>query len=242
MKRVLITGASSGIGKQLSQDYLQQGWSVVACGRDEDRLRKISDSDLLDCRIFDTNEREQTRQALADLNDLDLVILNAGSCEYIDDAKQFDAELFDRVFSTNVLGTVNCLAALLPNLQQGSQLAIVSSSVTFLPLTRAEAYGASKAALDYLTRTLAVDLDQQDISISLIRPGFVDTPLTQLNDFPMPGRITVEEASRIIRTGLEKKKKEINFPFVFITVMRLLSWLPHSLWHRIAVSMARSAA
>ncbi len=242
MKRVLITGASSGIGKQLSQDYLRQGWSVVACGRDEDRLRKISDSDLLDCRIFDTNEREQTRQALADLNDLDLVILNAGSCEYIDDAKQFDAELFDRVFSTNVLGTVNCLAALLPNLQQGSQLAIVSSSVTFLPLTRAEAYGASKAALDYLTRTLAVDLDQQDISISLIRPGFVDTPLTQLNDFPMPGRITVEEASRIIRTGLEKKKKEINFPFVFITVMRLLSWLPHSLWHRIAVSMARSAA
>ncbi len=242
MKRVLITGASSGIGKQLSQDYLQQGWSVVACGRDQERLRKLSDSDQLDCRVFDTNDRDQTRQALADLNDLDLVILNAGSCEYIDDAKQFDAELFDRVFSTNVMGTVNCLAALLPNLQQGSQLAIVSSSVTFLPLTRAEAYGASKAALDYLTRTLAVDLDQQGISLSLIRPGFVDTPLTQLNDFPMPGRIGVEQASRIIRTGLEKKKKEINFPFVFIAVMRLLSWLPHSLWHRIAVSMARSAA
>ena len=242
MKRVLITGASSGIGKQLSQDYLQQGWSVVACGRDEERLRKIADSAQLEYRVFDTNDRDQTRSVLADLEDLDLVILNAGSCEYIDDAKQFDAELFDRVFSTNVMGTVNCLAALLPNMKQGSHLAIVSSSVTFLPLTRAEAYGASKAALDYLTRTLAVDLDQQNISMSLIRPGFVDTPLTQLNDFPMPGQISVEQASSIIRAGLDKKKKEINFPFMFIAVMRLLSWLPHSLWHRIAVSMARSAA
>lgn len=241
MKRVLITGASSGIGKQLSEDYLQSGWQVIACGRNQHKLQQISDPDRIDYRVFDTNDREQTRMALGEIKGLDLVILNAGSCEYINDAKQFDVELFERVLSTNVMGTANCLAALLPNMEQGSHLAIVSSSVTYLPLTRAEAYGASKAALDYLARTLAIDLDQQGIAVSLVRPGFVDTPLTQLNDFPMPGQVSVKTASRKIIKGLLRKEKEINFPFLFISVMRFLSWLPDSLWHRIAVGMARRA-
>jgi NAD(P)-dependent dehydrogenase (short-subunit alcohol dehydrogenase family) len=170
-----------------------------------------------------------------------LVILNAGGCEYIDDPLQFDSALFNRVIETNLQGTANCLAALLPRLNKGSRIAIVSSSVTFLPLTRAEAYGASKAALDYLARSLAIDLKPRGIEVSLIRPGFVDTPLTQLNDFPMPGRVSAEQASQAIRLGLQRGRAEITFPRLFIGVMRLLSWLPHSLWQRIALQMNRRA-
>lgn len=242
MSRVLITGASSGIGLQLARDYCEDGWEVIACGRDPEKMNQVlGDLPVIFC-FFDTTDREQTREVLSEIQAPDLVILNAGSCEYIDDAKAFDAELFERVFNINVLGTVNCLSALLPRLQRGSRVAIVSSSVTFLPLTRAEAYGASKAALDYLARTLAVDLDESGVDVSLVRPGFVDTPLTQRNDFPMPGRVKVDEASRAIRHGLEKGKAEISFPFVFIGVMRLLAMLPNALWRIIATRMARSAA
>jgi NAD(P)-dependent dehydrogenase (short-subunit alcohol dehydrogenase family) len=94
----------------------------------------------------------------AGLPALDLLILNAGNCEYMDPAEGFDGALFARVIETNFTPPVNALAALLPRLGAGGRLAIVSSSVSWLPLPRAEAYGASKAALDYLADTLRLDL------------------------------------------------------------------------------------
>ena len=242
MKHVLITGASSGIGLQLAEDYLSDGWSVTACGRSREKLERHLPQEQVNYCAFDTTDKAGTQAALEGVEAPDLVILNAGGCEYINDPIAFDAELFQRVMDANVQGTVNCLAALLPRLNKGSRIAVVSSSVTFLPLTRAEAYGASKAALDYLTRTLAIDLKPRGIEVTLIRPGFVDTPLTQLNDFPMPGRIGVVEASLAIREGLRKGRSEIAFPRLFIAVMRMFSWLPHSLWQRIAMAMARGAA
>ena len=237
MKTVLITGASSGIGLQLANDYLDNGCRVLACGRDQNKLEKVLHHVNVQYCVFDTQNMTQIESSLESVLQPDLVILNAGNCEYVDDAHQLDARMFDRVFSTNVMGTVNCLSVVLPKMKHGSHLAIVSSSVTFLPLTRAEAYGASKAALDYLTKTLSVDLKDVGIDVSLIRPGFVDTPLTRLNDFPMPGTISVEKASQMIRRGLDKRKLEINFPFIFILILRILSWLPSSWWQVIAVKM-----
>lgn len=236
-KSVLITGASSGIGLQLAKDYAEEGWQVIACGRDKAKLDSNLSAVNIDTVVFDTLVETSIESALEHYTSFDLVILNAGTCEYIDDAKNFDAKLFKRVIDTNVLGTSNCLAATLPKLNKGSQLAIVSSTVTFLPLTRSEAYGASKAALDYLTRTLAIDLASHGIDVSLVRPGFVETPLTDKNTFKMPGRITVGRASNMIRRGLSKRKKIINFPFMFHAVLSLLSMLPNGLWHRIAVRM-----
>ena len=242
MRKIVITGASSGIGLQLAKDYLQQGHQVFACGRRIEKLHQGLDHPNVKHLVFDTTNATQCEEVLGQLSPPDLVILNAGGCEYVDDGKALDAALFSRVIDTNVKGTVNCLAALLPRMKTGSQVAIVSSSVTLLPLTRAEAYGASKAALDYLARSLAVDLREHRIDVSLIRPGFVDTPLTRRNDFPMPGQISVNEASHCIRQGLEKRKSEINFPWLFIVTMRLLALLPGSWWQLIAANMRKSTA
>lgn len=242
MKRIFITGASSGMGLQLARDYAADGWQVVACGRDHEKLMQALAGIEFEPCIFDMQQPEEIHTAVASLAPFDLVLLNAGNCEYIDDAHQFDAELFARVVKVNLLGTANCLAAVIPRIKRGGRLAVVSSSVSFVPLTRAEAYGASKAGLDYLVRTLAIDLAPHHIAVSLIRPGFVDTPLTQKNDFPMPGKVSPEQASRAIRNGLAKGRAEISFPFGLISALRLLSWLPHGLWRRLSQRMVRSGS
>ncbi|MGO1247507.1 MAG: SDR family NAD(P)-dependent oxidoreductase [Oceanisphaera sp.] len=240
MKRILITGASSGIGQQLALDYAADGWQVVAAGRDADKLAHALASINFEPCIFDMQEPAAIHKAVAELAPFDLVLLNAGNCEYIDDALHFDAELFARVINVNLVGTANCLPALLPRIKRGGRLAVVSSSVSFLPLPRSQAYGASKAGLDYLVRTLAIDLVPHQIAVSLIRPGFVDTPLTQKNDFAMPGQVTALKASAAIRQGLAKGKSEICFPFGLISTLRLLSWLPQGLWRRLAQRLVRS--
>jgi short-subunit dehydrogenase len=241
MKRVLITGTSSGIGRQLAKDYLDTGHYVIACGRDIDKLRTSlgSANEQLNLCRFDLNDRLDVLENTKDIHELDLVILNAGTCEYIDDAKNFNSALFERVIQTNLIGTAYCLEALLPKIKSGGQLAVVSSSASLLPLTRAEAYGASKAGLDYLTRTLAIDLSQHNIDVSLIRPGFVDTPLTQKNTFPMPSLISQTQASAFIIKALNKRQKEITFPKAFYFTLKCMSWLPNNLWHHLAIKMAR---
>ncbi|MFT7558336.1 MAG: short-subunit dehydrogenase [Flavobacteriales bacterium] len=249
MKSVIITGASSGIGMHLAKEYLAKGWKVIACGRSYEKLSLALNTNIntnvnttaenLTLCCFDLSKRDDVICNASQYKNIDLAILNAGTCEYIDDAKNFDSVLFERVIQTNVIGTAYCLEAILPNINSGGQIAIVSSSATLLPLTRAEAYGASKSALDYLARTLAIDLAPKGIDVSLIRPGFVDTPLTQKNTFSMPGILTAEKASELIVKGIHKRKQEINFPRGFIYILKCLSLLPNALWRRIAIKMIR---
>jgi len=202
MKRILITGASSGIGMYLANGYLAAGWHVIACGRSLSKLEGAISSvhPQLTLCTFDINSQSEVLEALKPFTSLNSVILNAGTCEYMDEPLLFDSSLFKRVIETNVIGTGYCLEGVIGNIKQGGQLAIVSSSVTLLPLTRSEAYGASKAALDYLTRTLAIDLSPKGIAVSLIRPGFVDTAMTA----GYGAKLTPEEGTVAIRHCLFK--------------------------------------
>ncbi|WP_049048432.1 SDR family NAD(P)-dependent oxidoreductase [Aeromonas hydrophila] len=230
--RVLITGATSGIGFQLALDYRRAGWQVWGCGRDGERLLALGRHGITPLQ-FDGRDASAVSEAAASLPRVDLVILNAGNCEYMDVAEGFDGALFARVIETNLVATGHALAAFLPLLGAGGRLAIVSSSVSWLPLPRAEAYGASKAALDYLADTLRLDLAGKGIGVTLIRPGFVQTPLTAKNDFPMPCLVTVEEASSAIMDGLTAGRHQIHFPRRFIWLLRLLGALPVGLWLRL---------
>jgi len=237
-KRVLITGASSGIGLQLAKDYQAAGWQTIACGRDETRLAQARASQTLQ---FDIEDREQTIAAADKLTaPIDLLILNAGTCEYIDDAIHFDSQLLSRVLTTNVIGLGHCLEAFLKHLDHRGQLALIGSAASLLPFSRAEAYGASKAAVTYLAASLRVDLKPQQIDVSLVQPGFVDTPLTEKNNFQMPGMITSKEASSAIRAGLEKRKNVIRTPWLFNRLLGLIGGLPDPLPMLIASRMRQS--
>jgi short-subunit dehydrogenase len=224
---ILITGSSSGIGMQLARDYLAQSHTVYCCGRNAASLKMLSSDfpDLAQILCFDVQDRNDCQKRLTGLPALDLVILNAGTCEYID-ANNFDSEMFERVVNTNLIGTANCLEFLIPKIRTGGSLALMGSSSSYLPLPRAEAYGASKAAIEYLAKTLAISLKSSVIHVSYIAPGFVQTPLTALNDFPMPMSVTVEYASKKIREGLGKHKLEIYFPVSFIWVLKTIGVLP----------------
>jgi len=226
---LLITGSSSGIGLQLARDYLAQGHTVYCCGRNESALAALTNDfpSLARALIFDIQNLQDCRQALASIEPLDLVVLNAGTCEYVD-AAQFDAELFERVIRINVIGMANCLECLIPQIKAGGQLALMGSSSSYVPLPRAEAYGASKAATEYLAKTLAISLQPKNIWVSYIAPGFVETPLTDVNDFPMPMKVDVNFASRKIRQGLEKRRSEIHFPASFTLLLKALRLLPNS--------------
>ncbi len=226
-QRILITGASSGIGQQLARDYLAEGHYVYCCGRKSAPLVELVRQfpGCAEQRCFDITERAACRQMLGNLEALDLAILNAGTCEYIQ-ASQLDAACFERVTQTNVIGVANCLEMIIPLIRPGGRLALMGSSSSYLPLPRAEAYGASKAAIEYLAKTLAVTLSGQSVGVTYIAPGFVETPLTDLNDFPMPMRVDVKTASGKIIKGLAKGRREIHFPRAFTGLLKCIGALP----------------
>lgn len=232
---IMITGATSGIGKELALTYLRRGDSVIACGRNNDKLAELSDEsaqltplcfDLTDFANYPDIEQE-----------IDVLILNAGDCYYIDDPMEFDAQAFEKVINVNLVAAGYCLQKWLKNLKRGGRLVLVSSSAAILPLPRAEAYGASKAALTYMANTLSVTLRRHGIFVSVVQPGFVDTPLTERNTFHMPMLIDSRHAAKKIVSGIDSGKAEINVPFSFVFIMKLLRLLPAFVWQRLALRM-----
>jgi short-subunit dehydrogenase len=174
----------------------------------------------------------------AGLENLDLAILNAGTCEYID-LPDFDSALVSRVMRANVESLAISIEGVLPLLRLGNNphLVGVGSSASYVPLPRAEAYGASKAAAAYMLETLRIDLARENITVSLVSPGFVKTPLTDRNDFPMPMRVSIEQACEAIRRGIAKRHLEIHFPKRFTLSLKALSLLPRRLWLAMAKRM-----
>jgi len=154
----------------------------------------------------------------------------------------FDAGLLKRVMDINFMGFVYGVEAALPLLREGNapHLVGMSSTVAYTGLPRAEAYGASKAAIRYFLQALRVDLLPQKIDVSIICPGFVKTPLTDLNDFPMPMQISAETAARSIRKGMERRSHEIRFPVLFALILRVVAVLPSRLRTRLLRPLSRS--
>ncbi|MCU7555775.1 SDR family NAD(P)-dependent oxidoreductase [Alteromonas sp. ASW11-19] len=235
MKTLLITGATSGIGKALAEHAADNGYQVIACGRNHEALDNLSQHSNIESLRFDVSDLEQTRETLREVK-FDIAVLNAGTCEYVD-AEKFEPDMFRRVFEPNFFGVVNCVDGLRPQFTAGQQLVIVDSMARLFPFTRSEAYGASKAALHYFTKSLEVDLAKQGIIVQAVSPGFVETPLTDKNDFEMPMKISAEEAARQFLRGIEQKKQTIFFPRRFGWIMRFLHILPTPIQRKLSLAM-----
>ncbi|MDN3525123.1 SDR family NAD(P)-dependent oxidoreductase [Halomonas sabkhae] len=248
-QRIWLTGATSGIGLALAERLLDQGHRVALSARRHAELSELADGHPNALVLpVDMTDRGAVLGVAEDIEaafgGLDMAIFNAGTCEYLD-ARRFDTVLVERVFTTNFTGTLYGIEAALPLLRRSGAgggrplLAATSSAAAYLPLPRAEAYGASKAALSHFLESLRLDLDQEGIDVSIIHPGFVKTPLTDRNDFAMPMRVDTETAAAAILRGLDARRLDIHFPRRFTWLLKLLGSLPPALRFRLGRRLAR---
>jgi short-subunit dehydrogenase len=233
-----ITGASSGIGRQLALELVARGWTVAATARREAELAALAaeakgriiaaPADVTDARaVAAAVHRVQSDSGLP----IALAVLNAGT--YIhDSAERFDLAAFTRQVRVNIDGTATALAAVMPAMiARGSgQIAIVSSVAGYRGLPRAIAYSATKAALIAMAESLKFDLDRAGVMVQVVNPGFVKTPLTDRNDFPMPFLMPVDAAASRIADGLARGRFEIAFPRRFAAILKLMRILPYALY------------
>tara|TARA_B110000971_G_C20005234_1_gene498791 strand:+ start:201 stop:968 length:768 start_codon:yes stop_codon:yes gene_type:complete len=237
-----ITGASSGIGAALALELASRGWQVAISARRKADLAKIAKGqDNITAFVCDVTDREAMAATATKiekkLGPIALGIINAGI--YLPTAfPDFDAEIFDRTFEVNLTGTVNGLAALMPLMVSRGQghISLVSSVAGYGGLPTSAAYGASKAALFNLGESMAMDLKASGVHVSMVAPGFVKTPATDVNPFPMPFIIEAEDAARRIANGLAKGKTHISFPKRFSYLLRAINLLPRGLYVKLVGS------
>ena len=219
-KIVWITGASSGIGLALTKRYLEDGWRVLASARKQGELEPLLETHqhltFIPFDITDDSQMEFVHNTLSSHSAyLDCAVLNAGTCEYLDmTGTDPDWKMMDRIMSVNFIGLVNSVEVCLPLLKKASRphLVGVSSQAVQAAFPQAEAYGASKAAIRYFLSSLRMDLKQFNVDVTCLLPGFVDTPLTQKNTFPMPFLMSPEEAAKRMFEALESRPYEFAFP------------------------------
>jgi NAD(P)-dependent dehydrogenase (short-subunit alcohol dehydrogenase family) len=240
---VWLVGASSGIGRATAHRLHALGATVVVSARSQPALdefvRGHAGSESL---VVDVTSRDSMQQACEMLlrrhGRIDLTLYCAGHYSAMG-AADFDLDEALRHQQINVGGALVWLASVLPPLLRqadtGAQahLSIVASVAGYRGLPKALAYGPTKAALINLAETLYLDLAPRGVAVSLINPGFVQTPLTAHNAFPMPALLTPEQAAQAIVQGWRRGSFEIHFPRRFTWVLKALQPLWYGLYLRV---------
>jgi len=238
-KHVVITGASSGIGKQLALQLAKEGCSLILLARRVELLEEVAQEaasynvfvKVYRCDVSDKSEVEKVfMQIKKFFGFIDILIANAGVSSRTD-IRKVDSVKALQTFQVNVMGIINCAAQVIPDFIQAKKgmLVGVSSLAESRGFPRSGYYCASKAAASTYLESLRTDLKRYNVKIVTVKPGFVRTPMTDKNEFKMPFLIPVEKAVDYIVKGIKKEKRIIQFTFsavVGITILKLLpDWL-----------------
>jgi short-subunit dehydrogenase len=242
--RAWITGGGTGIGRALALHMARKGWQVAISGRREAPLREtqamaqdaLGKIECFTCDVTDHAGMLKTiGQIEASLGEIDMVVLNAGT--YAGEKEQrFSVDLFREVYDTNVMGVVHGIDAVLPGFyaRKSGQIVIVASVAGYSGLPVAAAYGSSKAALINMAESLRLDLEPKGVTVTLVCPGFVRTPLTDQNTFPMPFLMDADDAARQMYDGLLSGSFEVTFPKALAVPLKLMRMLPYALYFPLA--------
>ena len=233
-----LVGASTGIGRATASLLHARGARVVVSARSASALDAFVAAHPGSVALpLDVNDRTAVdaaaQRAVATTGSLDLVLYSAGRYQAMR-ATNFDLDEALRHVQVNQIGALNVVAAVLPHLieQRRGHLSLVASVAGYRGLPNAIAYGPTKAALINLAETLYLDLAPLGIGVSVINPGFVETPMTAQNDFTMPALITPEQAALAIASGWAAGRFEIDFPKRFTLWLKALRLLPDGLYFR----------
>ncbi|WP_341685175.1 SDR family NAD(P)-dependent oxidoreductase [Limnohabitans sp.] len=234
-QRVWLIGASTGIGRALASQLHAMGATVIVSARKMEALQAFADqhpgSIALPLDVTDAQAVQTAARQVLSSGPLDLVCYCAGHYHAMR-ATAMDLPDLLRHHEVNTVGALHVLAAITPALLARGQghISLVSSVAGFRGLPQSLAYGPTKAALINLAETLYLDLQPHGLGVSVINPGFVETPLTAQNDFHMPALISPDQAAQAIVQGWAKGEFDIHFPKRFTLWLKLLRLLPYRLY------------
>ena len=235
-KKIWITGASSGIGKAVAEKFASEGWMVAASARRQEILNKMAENQNIFAYPLDVTQKENVTKTfnniIEDFKNVDICLFCSGTYDPKLE-QEINIEQNKFVMETNYFGVLNCIKAVetyFKNKKSG-QISIVSSVAAYRGLPNSSGYGPSKAALTNLTESIYFDFKKHNVKISLVSPGFIKTPLTDKNEFPMPFIKSPEFAADKIFQGLTKKNIfEIHFPLGLTLTLKFLRILPYKLY------------
>jgi len=248
MKNILITGASSGIGSALALIYAADNVNLFLSGRNKERLESVANKAkekgaVVKTNILDVSNHDLMKKYIEEIDSkypLDLVIANAGISAGTGNGKETEDQS-NAIFETNVFGVFNTIRPAISAMEKRGkgQIAIMSSLAGFRGLAGAPSYMASKATIRVYGESLRLDYAEKGIKVNVICPGFVKTPMTDVNKFPMPFLISPKRAAKIIKNGLKKNKARISFPLPMSALVWFLFAMPASLIDMLAKSFPK---
>ena len=238
-KVIWITGASTGIGKALALKFAKKGWIVAASARRENLLQELNkESDNIHPFPLDVTNTGQCKivfkNILEKFKNIEICVFSTGIHDPKSE-KEFNLEKIRKIMEVNYFGVMNSINSIYEyyNTKKSGQISIVSSVAGYRGLPAAGAYCASKSALTSFTESLHFEMKRKNVRVSLISPGFIKTPMTDQNDFPMPMINSPKFAAEQIYIGLIKKNGfEIHFPKFFTFFMNILRILPNSIYFK----------
>ena len=236
-KNIWITGASSGIGKALAIKFANEGWQVAASARRENLLKDLNNQNPnIHPFPLDVKNENVTKNTFENIikkfTSIDISVFCTGMHDP-DSEKILSSEKIREIMETNFFGTLNCIMAVNTYFKEkkSGHISIVSSVAGYRGLPAASGYCASKSALTSLAESLYFDFKRHNVRVSLVSPGFIKTPMTDKNKFPMPMIKSPEFAANKMFIGLTKKNSfEIHFPIAFTMIMKLLKIMPNWLY------------
>ena len=236
-KTIWITGGSTGIGKSLAIKFANEGWNVAISARRAELLNELSDRyENISSFPLDVTNKIKCNEVFNEIKkkyeNIDICFFSTGTWDPKKE-RDIDLEQIENVFKVNFFGTLNTIKVVeeyFKNKKNGI-ITIVSSIAGYRGLPNSTGYGPSKAALNNLAESLYFDFGRHNVRVCLVSPGFIKTPMTDKNKFPMPLIKSPEFAAEKMFIGLTKKNSfEIHFPIFFTMIMKLLKIMPNWLY------------
>ena len=235
-KKIWITGASSGIGKAVAEKFAKEGWKVAVSARREEILNEMSKNENifsfpLDVTSFD-NCKDTFDKILKQFGNIDICFLCSGTYDPKKE-QEINIEQNKFVMNVNYFGTLNCVKSVEEYFkkEKKGQISIVSSIAGYRGLPNSSGYGPSKAALTNFAESIYFDFKKHNVKVSVVSPGFIKTPLTDKNEFPMPFIRSPEFAADKVYDGLVKTNAfEIDFPKQLTFTLKFLRILPYKIY------------
>ena len=235
-KKIWITGASSGIGKSVAEKFANEGWKVAVSARRKELLDELAKNPNIVSFPLDVTNRNQINEVFKNILDnfgeLNICLFSSGTYEPKDE-QNIDPDKIKNVINVNFISVIDCVKSVERYFKdkKSGHISIVSSIAGYRGLPNSSGYGPSKAALTNFSESIYFDFKKFGVRVSVVSPGFIKTPLTDKNEFPMPFLKTPEYAAEKIFNGLVKSSAfEIHFPKGLTLTLKFLRILPYRLY------------